>query len=96
MWILVKNETFENVNFVKNETLKMWILRKWDFEIVNFWMICGFLPQCDNDDRFRMKSQFLKRQQYIPSTVENTGALSSPGRHSRQGQFRKLSCLSLI
>jgi len=32
----------------------------------------------------RMKSQFIKRQQYIPSTVENTGALSSPGRHSRQ------------
>ena len=38
---------FENVNFVKNETLKMWIFRKiifwkcefcekWDFEIVNF------------------------------------------------------------
>merc|ERR1711862_373597 len=32
----------------------------------------------------RMKSQFIKRQQYIPSTVENTVALSSPGRHSRQ------------
>ena len=26
---------FENVNFVKNETLKLWILWKWDFEIVN-------------------------------------------------------------
>ena len=50
---------FEIVNFVKNGTLKVWILwkmrlskcefcQKWDFEIVNFWINWwGFLPKCE-------------------------------------------------
>ena len=48
---------FENVNLVKNEILKMWILPKmrfWkcefsknrDFQSVNFWTKCTFLPLC--------------------------------------------------
>ena len=48
---------FENVNCVKNETLKLWILskirfwncgfcKKWQFQNVNFWINWGFLPQC--------------------------------------------------
>ena len=48
---------FENVNFVKNQTLKLWILlklrfwkcefcEKWDLQNVNFWINWGFSPQC--------------------------------------------------
>ena len=37
---------FEIVNFVKNEILKLWILRKWYFQNVNFWINCEFLPHC--------------------------------------------------
>ena len=54
----IKNLMFKKwVNFVKNETLKMWIFwkmrlwkcefcEKWNFENMNFWMNWGFLPQC--------------------------------------------------
>ena len=48
---------FESVNFVKNETMKMWIFwkmrhwkcefcEKWDIENVNFVKNWGCLPQC--------------------------------------------------
>ena len=34
------------MNFVKYETLKVWICQKWDFQNVNFWINWRFLPQC--------------------------------------------------
>ena len=48
---------FENVNFVNNESLKLWIswkirfwkcefCEKWCFQNVNFWINCGFLLLC--------------------------------------------------
>ena len=67
MWILWKMSLwkcefcekcyFQNVNFVKIETLNMWILLKmwfsecefcknWNFQNVNFWMNWWILPQC--------------------------------------------------
>ena len=57
MWILWKCE-FENVNLVKNDVLKLWILskirlwncdfcEKWNFQNVNVWINWGFLaPMC--------------------------------------------------
>ena len=42
----VKKWGLENVNFVKNETLKLWILGKLRFSKCDFWIKWGFLPQC--------------------------------------------------
>ena len=58
----VKNE-ISKMCFVKNETLKMWILwkmrlwncefcEKWDFQNVNFWINWGFLPHCADRSEF--------------------------------------------
>ena len=54
---ITNNLMFEIVNFVNNESLKLWIswkirfwkcefCEKWCFQNVNFWINCGFLPQC--------------------------------------------------
>ena len=60
MWILWKLRfqkcefcekwDFKNVNFVKNEISERWILYKLDFQCVNFWIKCGFSPQCEQNN----------------------------------------------
>ena len=67
---------FENVNFVENEILKMWILRKirlwncefcekWDFQNVNFSINWGFLPHCGIGNSNTKRGEILRPQSTV-------------------------------
>ena len=87
MWILTKMRfskcefcpkwDFHNVNFVKNENLKMWITGKMRFSdfqmelgVVNFWINWVFLHQCEFDKKWTCsKYDIWIKQNYSPSVI---------------------------
>ena len=68
----------KNVNFVKNETLKLWMrLWKcgfWYFQNVNFWINCSLLPLCVSRV---VKMLILRSQCTAPSEFFGEDALPS-------------------